>query len=104
MYTEPTPVSGYVEAVMTAKPSIMRYVTGWGDQSAFTRVGPNFTFFVAKKPVSQLLDCDIIPADKNNVLRTASAVDRGARTCLKPTEYNAWIRMKGAREAFLKAH
>lgn len=104
-YIEPQPISGYVQALYSQKMSFLkRFIWGWGEPGASERVGPNFTFFIADKPIVQDADCDIPAADKNNTMRTGTAVDKVARTCLTQSEYNAFLRMRGAREAHVNAH
>lgn len=103
-YTEPNPVTGYVRQTMLSKPSLMRYVYGFGDDDFFTRAGPLLTFLLATRPTSSPLDCDILPAQKNNLTHSITVEDIGTRTCLKPTEWNAFRRTRGARRAFLDAH
>lgn len=104
-YVEPSPISGYVRQLYTQKFSLLRrYVWGWGEEGVSERVGPNWTYYIANKPMVQDADCDIPAADKNNTMRTGAAIDKIARTCLLPTEYNAFQRLRGAREAHLRAH
>jgi hypothetical protein len=100
-YTEPTPQTGYVDAILTAHRGIFDYIVGWGDPAASTRIGPNFAFFIPEAGTVVDLDCDIIPADAANILREATAYDKGSRRCMKPTEWNAFQRFKNAREAVL---
>ncbi len=102
-YTEPNPVAGYVRATMLSKPSIMRYVYGFANPEFFERIGVQFSFFLAGRPTVSDVDCDIIPADRNNTIKTVTGTEKATRDCLTPTEYNSMRRMVGAGRAKLDA-